>query len=88
MADPTHETVPVPLSVPAALVLLNWLQREELEKLPLDHPSERQALADLLFALESAVAEPTEDELLRARSTLLRSAGPWVYGERDDTNVE
>lgn len=64
--------------MPAALVLLRWLQRVDFSRVEASHPAEKQALAEVLTALEVSVAEGTEQELEEARSKLLQDAGDWV----------
>jgi hypothetical protein len=82
MAESQNRIVLLRLMEPAALVLMNWLGSGAVGKLPLGHPSERQALADLLTALEAAVADPTKEELVRAQYVLLRDAGTWLKDKR------
>ena len=69
----------VTLSTPAAQVLLNWLSVVPDEVIPVTHASDRQALADLLFALENGVVQPGAVELERARELLTRDSGDWIY---------
>jgi hypothetical protein len=35
-----------------AIVLFDWLMRADLNSVPIEHPAEKQALADLLSRLE------------------------------------
>jgi hypothetical protein len=46
--------------------------------IPVTHPADRQALADLLTALEMTVVYPDAEHLAMAREELLKNSGPWV----------
>ncbi len=71
--------VSVPLTEAAATVLVHWLTVVPDKVIPVTHPAERQALADLLTALEGSVVPPTDAGLEAARELLLQSHGPWVH---------
>ncbi|HYA44574.1 MAG TPA: hypothetical protein VED59_03140 [Acidimicrobiales bacterium] len=73
------ERATIDLSLPAALCLSHWLTQVPASVIPVTHPAERQALADLLTALESQVADADAVVLAAKRAALLRSAGRWVY---------
>jgi predicted RNase H-like HicB family nuclease len=75
----TVEWIDIPLSRAAAIALSHWLSTVPDSVIPVTDPSERQALADLLFALEACVTEPTGPELLAAKRALLKDSGLWVY---------
>jgi hypothetical protein len=57
---------------------LHWLPEVPNNALPVKHPADKQALADLLFALEMAAPEPEGATLEAARRVLLEHAGDWV----------
>ena len=81
--------VTIELSESAASVLRHWLETVPTIAVPVTHASERQALADLLRALEWSAPDITEDSLGTAREELLRDAGDWVnkgstYSETSD----
>jgi hypothetical protein len=71
--------ISVPLTEAAATVLTHWLTVVPENVVPVTHPAERQALADLLTALEGSVAPPNEASLEAARELLLQRHGPWVH---------
>jgi hypothetical protein len=75
----TPERIDVPLSAAAASALIVWLTRVPERVIPVTHPAERQALADLLTSLEMTIRYPDAEESARAREQLLRDAGAWVY---------
>lgn len=76
--DPAPEFVTVRLSRPAAQVLTHWLLNVPERVIPATHPADRQALADLLFALENSIEIPSSAELQHARETLLTSGSDWT----------
>lgn len=75
----TPEFVDVHLTKEAALVLTHWLTTVPDTAIPVTHPADRQALADLLFALEEASASPSAESLELARSALLVDGGQWTH---------
>jgi hypothetical protein len=72
------ELINVPLSVPAAQLLLHWLTVVPEDVIPVTHPAERQALADLLTALESAAVYPDAAAREQASELLTRASGDWI----------
>lgn len=60
------------------MTLYHWLRAVPERVIPVTHPSERQALADLLAQLELCVTEPTTTSLEEAHAALLVNAGDWV----------
>ena len=67
----------ISLTVAAAQVLLHWLSAVPVDVIPVTHPADRQALADLLTALEWAVVPPDEMALARARELLTQTPADW-----------
>lgn len=72
------ERVNLRITRAAAQNLLNWLASVPESAIPVTHPADRQALADLLASLESAVEPPGLADLEAARKAILRDAGDWV----------
>jgi hypothetical protein len=68
----------VPLTLAAAQVLLHWLTAVPDDVIRVTHPAERQALADLLSALEGTVTEADATALEQAREQLTRASGDWI----------
>jgi hypothetical protein len=65
-----------------AVVLFDWLMTVDLNAVPIGHPAEKQALADLLSQLEQTdvpLGESrtgiTQEEIDRARGELARNMG-------------
>ena len=52
MSQPDVPTVSMKLWRDDAIVLFDWLKRTDLNTVPIEHPAEKQALADLLTRLE------------------------------------
>jgi hypothetical protein len=50
--DPSLPQVTIDLWRADAIVLFDWLTRTDLNTVPIEHPAEKQALADLLARLE------------------------------------
>jgi hypothetical protein len=73
------EFIGLELTKAAAVTLFEWLSIVPVELIPVTDPAERQALMDLLYALEWAAPEPTAEVLLAARQLLLKNSGDWVY---------
>ncbi|WP_139977293.1 hypothetical protein [Nocardioides litoris] len=70
-ADPTF--VDVRLWDRSALVLMDWLQTHDEASLPFSDPAEKQALRDLLSALEWSLGlGASEAELAEARTRVAR----------------
>ncbi|WP_432198394.1 hypothetical protein [Streptomyces sp. bgisy027] len=72
-------TVSVRLSRADAVVLFDWLMTTDLDSVPVAHPAQKQALADLLSRLEWAadadVAGATDEDIAAARSEVARDMG-------------
>ena len=59
-----------------AVVLFDWLMTVDLNQVPISHPAEKQALADLLTQLEqSSVTEVDQGEIDSARREVSRDMG-------------
>ncbi len=58
-----------------AIVLYDWLMSTDLNSVPISHPAEKQALADLLTRLEESVVPPTQEEIDEARIDVARDMG-------------
>lgn len=59
-----------------AVVLFDWLMTVDLDALPISHPAEKQALADLLSRLEqSDVAGVGQSEIDVSREAVARDMG-------------
>jgi hypothetical protein len=59
-----------------AVVLFDWLMTIDLNSVPVNHPAEKQALADLLSRLEeSDVVGVEQDEIDAAREHVARDMG-------------
>ena len=59
-----------------AIVRFDWRMRTDLNALPIEHPAERQALADLLSRLETSdVASVTQHDIDAARSEVAKDMG-------------
>ncbi|MFK0007754.1 hypothetical protein ACIQTZ_11930 [Paenarthrobacter sp. NPDC090520] len=70
---------PVSLELDRAdvVVLFDWLMSVELDDVPISHPAEKQALADLLLGIEMStdVPEATQAEINQAREQVARNMG-------------
>lgn len=81
--DPSLPTVSLELWRPGAIVLFDWLMSLDMDTIPIEHPAQKQALADLLTRLEidtdvaygQAGTGLTEDEIDRARSEVAKDMG-------------
>ncbi|MGW0984312.1 hypothetical protein ACWD33_26255 [Streptomyces xiamenensis] len=60
-----------------AVVLFDWLASIDLNTVPVSHPAQKQALADLATALEwdTDVMASTEDEVAAAQEAVARDMG-------------
>ncbi|MCU4749465.1 hypothetical protein [Streptomyces sp. G-5] len=60
-----------------AVVLFDWLASTDLNAVPIVHPAQKQALADLATALEwgTDVMASTEDEVATAQEAVARDMG-------------
>jgi hypothetical protein len=60
-----------------AIVLFDWLMSVDLNSVPISHPAEKQALADLLARLEQETDVPgvTHEQIEAARAEVSRDMG-------------
>jgi hypothetical protein len=66
-----------------AIVLFDWLMHTDLNTVPIEHPAEKQALADLLSRLEDTTDVPygdsgkglTQQEIDTARAAVAKDMG-------------
>ena len=59
-----------------AIVLFDWLMSTNLDSVPITHPAQKQALADLTSHLEqSDVSDVTQQEIDRAQAEVCRDMG-------------
>ncbi|WP_127479278.1 hypothetical protein [Nocardioides pantholopis] len=60
-----------------AIVLFNWLMSVDINQVPITHPAEKQALADLVTRLEheTDIAGVTREEIDQARGEVSRDMG-------------
>ena len=67
-------TVQVKLWRADAIVLFDWLMSVDLDKVPITHPAEKQALVDLLTRLEHETDIPgvTQDQIDASRREVSR----------------
>ena len=65
----------------ALVVLFDWLQTTDESLFPFSHPAQKQALRDLLSALESTGIGFTEDQLTLAQERVAR------YMSDDDRRI-
>ncbi|MEY9873301.1 hypothetical protein ABH931_002783 [Streptacidiphilus sp. MAP12-33] len=72
-------TVTVSLWRADAIVLFDWLMSTDLDSVPITHPAQKQALADLLSRLEFAVdvddTGSTAEEIAAAQEEVARDMG-------------
>jgi hypothetical protein len=75
--DPSHPTVTVTLWRADAVVLFDWLNRTDLNTIPMEHPAEKQALTDLLARLEfeTDVSVSTQADIDVGRAEVARDMG-------------
>ncbi|MGK5555099.1 hypothetical protein ACSNOI_26140 [Actinomadura kijaniata] len=77
--DPDLPTVNVTLWRADAVVLFDWLTSTDLDTVPITHPAQKQALADLLGSLEAEadvdVTASTEEEIAAAQEEVARDMG-------------
>jgi len=81
--DPSLPTVTVELWRSDAIVLFDWLKLTDLNDIPTNHPSQKQALADLLTRLETDTDIPwgtsttglTQTEIETAQTEVARDMG-------------
>jgi hypothetical protein len=76
---PDLPTVTVTLWRADAVVLFDWLMSTDLNTVPITHPAQKQALADLLSRLEWAAApditRSTAEEISVAQDEVARDMG-------------
>lgn len=74
---PSTPTVRVELWRSDEVVLYDWLMSVDLDSVPITHPAEKQALADLLTRLEQETDIPgvTQDQIDVAREEVARNMG-------------
>jgi hypothetical protein len=66
-----------------AVVLFDWLMTVDLNAVPITHPAEKQALADLLTRLEeSDVAGVDQNDIDTSREAVARDMGWQVSARR------
>lgn len=59
-----------------AVVLFDWLMTVDLNTVPITHPAEKQALADLLSRLEETdVRDSTQEDIDQARAEVAGNMG-------------
>ncbi|MER5596312.1 hypothetical protein [Streptomyces sp. NPDC002265] len=72
-------TVSVRLWRADAIVLFDWLMTTDLDSVPVNHPAQKQVLADLLSRLEWAadaeVTGATAEDIATAQSEVARDMG-------------
>lgn len=77
--DPELPTVGIRLWRADAVVLFDWLMTIDLNAVPITHPAQKQALADLLSRLEDAtdsdVTESTAEEIAAAQEEVAKDMG-------------
>jgi hypothetical protein len=75
--DPDLPAVSVRLWRADAIVLFNWLMSADLTMVPVSHPDQKQALADLLAVLEAQtdVTGCTGEQIARAQAEVAREMG-------------
>ena len=70
---------PVSLELQRAdvVVLFDWRMSVDLNDVPVSHPAEKQALADLLLGIEMStdVPEVTQAEINQAREQIAKNMG-------------
>lgn len=75
--DPSLPRVQLELRRADAIVLFDWLMTIDLNDVPIAHPAEKQALAELLTRLEHETDIPgvTQAEIHAAREEAARDMG-------------
>jgi hypothetical protein len=77
--DTELPTVTVTLWRADAIVLFDWLMSTDLDTVPITHPAQKQALADLLSRLEWAsdtdITESTAEEIAAAQEAVANDMG-------------
>ena len=75
--DPSLPKVHIELWRSDAIVLFDWVMSVDLNAVPITHPAEKQALADLLTRLEDETDVPgvTQEQIDAARDEVARDMG-------------
>lgn len=77
--DSDLPTVAVTLWRADAVVLFDWLMSTDLDSVPITHPAQKQALADLLSRFEWAtdvdIAGATAEEIAAAQRAVAKDIG-------------
>ena len=75
--NPSLPKVRIDLWRADAVVLFDWLMSVDLDAVPISHPAEKQALADLLTRLEQEtdILPVTQEEIDTARADVARDMG-------------
>ncbi|MCX4972694.1 hypothetical protein OG266_20520 [Streptomyces sp. NBC_00554] len=81
-ADESWESVPtvtIRLWRADAIVLFDWLMSTDLNAVPISHPAQKQALADLLgrfeWASDTDITASTEEEIAAAQEEVAKDMG-------------
>jgi hypothetical protein len=74
-----YPTVTVRLWRADAVVLFDWLASTDLNAVPITHPAQKQALADLLsrfeFDVDADIAGSTAEEIASAQAAVAKDMG-------------
>ena len=75
--DPDLPTVELSLWRSDAVVLFDWLMSTDLNTVPITHPAQKQALADLLNRLEGWTDIPglTDEQIAEAQAQVAADMG-------------
>jgi len=77
--NPDLPTVSVRLWRADAVVLFDWLMSTDLDTVPITHPAQKQALADLLsrfeWAADSDITASTAEEIAAAHEEVAKDMG-------------
>jgi hypothetical protein len=77
--DPALPVVKLTLWRADAIVLFDWLMSTELNNVPITHPAQKQALADLLSRLEfdtdTDITGSTAEEIAAAQAAVAKDMG-------------
>jgi len=75
--NPGLPTVSLRLWRADAVVLFDWLMSVDLSAVPVGHPAQKQALADLLTALETQadVTTATTEQITAAQAEIAKDMG-------------
>ncbi|GAB2617798.1 hypothetical protein GCM10027168_57750 [Streptomyces capparidis] len=79
MGEAERSSVTLRLGHAAAVVLFDWLTTTDLDSVPVTHPAQKQALADLLCRLEwdvdTDLAASTSEEIAAAQEEVAGDMG-------------